>query len=131
MARVSYTVYKNAPLATAISFLSSMFAMGGIAAVALGVMDGDFVMIGFGVVLAAACGFGGSALAETINTHQSNAKWWKNVIRKQGLEARIPNSVDVCFQVYNANPSEWTLSKIQALNPSGAAQIRQTLAAKK
>lgn len=130
MARVTYTVYKKSPLATVISFLSSMFAMGGIAAVAAGVVDGDFGLIGFGVVFAAVCGFGGSALAEAINTHQSNAKWWRDVVRKQGWEAQIPNSVDVCFQVYNANPSEWTLGKIQALNPSGAAQIRQTLAAK-
>ncbi len=131
MARITYTKYENSFLATAVSFLSSMFVMGGCAALAIGVVDGDFGMIGFGIAVAAVCGFGGNFLAEIINTVQSNAKWWKNVIKKQGWEAQIPNSVDVCFQVYNANPGKWTLGKIQALNPSAAAQIRQALAAKK
>jgi len=105
--------------------------MGGILMAVAGIFDGDFEMIGAGVVIALACGVGGNALAETINARQSNVKWWENVVRKQGWEAQIPNSVDVCFQVYNANPSEWTLNKIQTLNPSGAAQIRQAKAAKK
>lgn len=131
MARVTYTEYKNSHLATAVSLLSSMCATGGILMAVAGIFDGDFGMIGAGVVIALVCGIVGSALAEVINAYQSNAKWWKNVVRKQGWEAKIPNSVDVCFQVYNANPGEWTLNKIQALNPSAAAQIRQALAAKK
>ncbi len=131
MARVSYTVYKNSVLATIISFLSRMISAGGIMAAIMGVMNGDFEFLGVGAVLFAVFGLGGTALAETVNTYQSNAKWWENAVRKQGWEAQIPNSLDVCFKVYNANPSQWTLNKIEKLSPSSAAQIRQALAAKK
>ncbi len=56
MARITYTKYENSFLATAVSFLSSMFVMGGCAALAIGVVDGDFGMIGFGIAVAAVCG---------------------------------------------------------------------------
>ncbi len=131
MARVSYTVYKNSVLATIISFLTRMIAAGGIMAAVGGVVDGEFGLLGAGAVLFVVFGFGGTALAEAINTHQSNVKWWKNAVRKQGWEAQIPNSVDVCFKVYNANPNNWTLNKIQKLNPAGAARNQQALVAKK
>lgn len=130
MARISYTVYKNSILATILGFLSRVFALFGFAMAIGGVMDGEFGMLGGGAAFFV-LGIGGTALAETINTHQSNVKWWKNTIVKQGWEAQIPSSVDVCFQVYNANPRQWTLNKIRELNPSAAAQIQQTLAAKK
>lgn len=131
MARISYTVYNNSILATILSFLSRIFALFGIAMAIGGVLDGEFGMLGGGVAFFVLFGIGGTALAENINTHQSNVKWWKNTIVKQGWEAQIPNSVDVCFQVYNANPRQWTLNKIRELNPSAAAQIQQALAAKK
>lgn len=74
MARVTYTKYENSHLATAISFLSSMFGMGGVLMAVMGILDGSFGMIGAGAVIALVFGFGGSALAETINAHRSNAK---------------------------------------------------------
>lgn len=130
MARFSYTVYKNSVLATIISFLSRMITMLGIVAAIVGVMDGEFVLLGVGAAIFVVFGIGGTALAEIINTYQSNIKWWKNSIVKPGWKAKIPNSVDVCFQVYNANPCQWTLNQIQKLNPSAAAQIQQSLASK-
>lgn len=131
MARVTYTVYKNSILATIISLFSRMFAMGGVFMAVIGLMDGEFGMVGAGAVMFVIFGIGGTALAEAINSRKTNVKLWKEVIRKQGWEAQIPNSVDVCFQVYNANPNPWTLGKIEKLNPAAAAQIRQALAAKK
>lgn len=131
MIRISYTAYNNSVLATIISFLSRIFAMLGIFIAITGVMDGEFSLLGMGAVIFVAFGFGGSALAENINTHQTNIQWWKNSIKKQGWEAQIPNSVDVCFEIYNANPNQWTLNKIQELNPLAAAQIQRAIAAKK
>ena len=128
MAHVSYTSYKYSTLATVVSLISQIFMLGGIAMAVFGLMDLEFSMIGGGLLMAAVCGIGGHILAETINSIFGNAKWWRTVIKKQGLEDRIPHSVDLCFQVYNANPCNWTLDKISLLNPAGAAQIRQALA---
>lgn len=131
MARISYTVYNNSTLATIVSFLSRAIAMCGIAAAVTGVAGGEFSLLGVGAVIFVVFGIGGTALAETINTYQTNVKWWKNSVEKTGWAAKIPNSVEACFAVYNANPGPWTLNKIQMLNPSAAAQIQQSLAAKK
>lgn len=131
MARISYTVYKNSVLATIISLLSRITALFGFAMAIGGVMGGEFGMLGGGAALFVIFGIGGGVLAENINIQQSNVKWWKEAIVKQGWEAQISNSVEVCFQVYNANPRPWPLNKIRELNPSAAAQIQQALAAKK
>ena len=128
MARVTYTVYKNSILATIISFLSSMFGMGGILIAVLGLMDGEFEMVFGGILFFAVFGLGGTVLAKAIGTRKANKKWWKETIRNQGWEAQLPYSVDVCFKVYNANPNPWTLNQIQRWNPAAAAQIRQALA---
>lgn len=131
MARISYTVYKNSVLATIISFLSQAIAVFGIIVAIAGVADGEFSMLGAGAALFVIFGIGGTALAENINIQQSNVKWWKESVENPGWAARIPDSVEVCFQVYNSNPRPWTLNKIRELNPSAAAQIQQALAAKK
>ena len=72
-----------------------------------------------------------TALAESINAKKGNEKWWKESVEKPGWAAKIPNSIPVCFQVYNANPNPWTLNKIRTLNPAGADQIQQALPTKK
>lgn len=131
MARFSYTVYKNSVLATIISFVSRLTMVFGIFMAVEGLLEGEFSLLGVGLVIGVIFGFGGTILAEMINTYQSNVKWWKNAIKKQGFEERITSSVDLCFQVYNANPCQWTLNKIRGMNPEAAAQIQQALANKK
>lgn len=128
MARITYTVYKSSILATVISFLSSIFGMFGIVMAVLGLFDGEFEMVLAGLLFFAVFGLGGTMLAKAIGTRKANKKWWKETIRKQGWEAQLPHSVDVCFKVYNANPNQWTLNQIQKWNPGAAAQIRQALA---
>ena len=130
MARVSYTSYQNSVLATILSFLSSIGMLGGVALAAIGLFSLEFGMVAAGVLFFLIFGLGFTALAELLNKLATRSKWWKNQIRKTGLEARIPTSVQLCFDVYNAYPCPWTLEKIQALNPSGAEQIRQALANK-
>ncbi len=130
MVRISYTVYNDSVLATIISFISKMITIASIFFVIAGFTGGGGGMIVGGIVGILLIGVGGSVLAESINTYQSNTKWWKKSIVQQGLDAQIRQSTDFCFKVYNANPCEWTLNQIQALNASGAAQIRQALAAK-
>lgn len=131
MARFSYTVYKNSVLATIISFLAGIMSVFGIFMAVGGLFSLEFSILGMGVILFVVFGIGGNILAEMINTYQSNVKWWKNAIKKQGFEERITSSVDLCFQVYNANPCQWTLNKIRGMNPEAAAQIQQALANKK
>lgn len=131
MARVTYTVYKNSILATLVSFLSQAMGMVWLIAAIVALVNGEFSVFGIGAVLFVVFGIGGALLAESINTLQCNSKWWKETVRKQGWEAKIPNSADACFAIYNANPCKWTLNKIRKLNPSAAAQIQQALPAKK
>ena len=131
MARISYTVYKHSVLATIISFLSRIAVIFGVFIAVAGITDREFAFIGVGIVIFLVFGIGGSALAESINAKKGNEKWWKESVEKPGWAAKIPNSIPVCFQVYNANPNPWTLNKIRTLNPAGADQIQQALPTKK
>lgn len=130
MARFRITYYKNSFLASVFGIAGSLLgAMGGLL-IAVAIIDGAFDMILGGLVcllIAAVCGGAGSR----ISAMKSNKTWWNEQIHKQNREREIVNSVDFCFQVYNANPNTWTLEKIEELNAGAAAQIRQALAAKK
>lgn len=128
MARITY--YKNSFLASVISILSSILGMVGGLFLAMAILEGSFgdVPAGLACLVVAVCGGG---LAGRISRNKANTQWWQEQIQKQGREGQVTSSVDFCFQVYNANPNEWTLKKIEGLNPTAAAKIRQTLAAKK
>ena len=130
MARFRITYYKNSFLASVFGVTGSILgAMGGLL-IAVAIIDGSFEMIPGGLVclvIAAACGATGSR----ISTLKANKTWWDEQIHKKNREREIVNSADFCFQVYNANPNDWTLGKIEELNAGTAAQIRQALAAKK
>lgn len=127
MARITY--YKNSFLASVISIISSILGMFGGLMIAIAILDGAFENI-LPALLCLLIAFCGGALASGISEKKANEQWWNEQIRGKNLEERIENSVDFCFQVYNANPREWTLQQIEKLNPAAAAQIRQSLAAK-
>ena len=124
MARISYTVYKTSALATVLSAASGVIGTGGFVVGALGLISFQISAILGGVVLFAA-GIGAGLLADVLGANS----WWKKVVVAQNLEPHIRNSVDFCFQVYNANPNDIILNKIEALNPQGAAQLRSVLQA--
>lgn len=130
MARFRITYYKNSFFASVVSVLSSLMGAFGGLMLAVAVLDGSFEMVLPALVclVLALCG---GILGGKISAHKSNTKWWDEQIHKQNREREIVNSVDFCFRVYNANPNEWTLKKIENLNVAAAAQIRQALAAKK
>lgn len=128
MARITY--YKNSFLASVISILSSLLGMFGGLLLVIAVLDGSFGDIPAALACLAVAVCGGS-LAGRISQNKVNTEWWQEQIQKQGRESQIAGSVDFCFQVYNANPNQWTLNKIEELNPAAAAQIRQSLAVKK
>lgn len=127
MARITY--YKNSFLASVISIISSVLGMFGGLMIAISILDGDFenILPALCCLAIAVCG---GALASNISKNKANTQWWKEQITQQNREGEIRNSVDFCFQVYNANPNEWTLQQIENRNPAAAAQIRQALAAK-
>lgn len=128
MASIRYTSYKHSILATVLSFLSSIAGIGGLLCTVISLLDGAWegVLTGLGIMLVFGLGF--TALADIIGTRASNVNWWKTVIVKQGLDIRLSISTDLCIQVYNANPCQWTLNKIQAANPAAAQQIQQSIA---
>ena len=126
MARISYTVYKTSALATVLSFLSSIAIMGGCGFAAAGILSKDYSMLPAGLIFFAA-GVGAKFLAEMLAANG----WWKKVVMAQNLEPQIRESVDFCFKVYNTNPCNLVLNKIEALNPQGAAQIRSAICAQK
>ena len=127
MARITY--YKNSFLASVISIISSFLGMFGFAMLAGCFLSKDFSDLPE-ILLTLAIALGGGAIASSISKNKSNTQWWQEQIIQKNLEGEIKNSVDFCFKVYNANPNQWTLQKIEQLNPNGAAQIRQALAAK-
>lgn len=127
MARITY--YKNSFLASVISIISSILGMFGGLMIAISILDGDFENM-LPALLCLATAVCGGAIASSISKNKSNTQWWQEQIIQKNLEGEIKNSVDFCFKVYNANPNQWTLQKIEQLNPNGAAQIRQALAAK-
>lgn len=130
MARFRITYYKNSFLASVFSVLGSIIGAIGGFLIAVGLLDGSFDMIPAGLVCLVIGAVGGM-LGAQISKNKSNTTWWNEQIHKQNLEREIVNSVDFCFKVYNANPNEWTLKKIEELNAVAAAQIRQALAVKK
>lgn len=127
MARITY--YKNSFLASVISIISSFLGMFGFAMLAVCFLSKDFSDLPE-ILLTLAIALVGGAIASSISKNKSNTQWWQEQIIQKNLEGEIKNSVDFCFKVYNANPNQWTLHKIEQLNPNGAAQIRQALAAK-
>lgn len=130
MARIRITYYKNSVLASAISVISSIMGCIGGLILAVAILDGSFdvVLPALGIL---ALALGGGILASRISANKTNTSWWNEQIHSKNLEREIVNSVNFCFQVYNANPCVWTLNKIETLNAGAAAQIRQALEAQK
>lgn len=128
MARITY--YKNSFLASVISIISCFLGMFGSAMLAICFLSRDFSDLPE-ILLTLAIALGGGAIASSISKNKSNTQWWQEQIIQKNLEGEIKNSVDFCFQVYNANPNAWTLQQIENRNPAAAAKIRQALAAKK
>ena len=87
------------------------------------VMFGDdagaaIVMIAMGVALA--------LWGRSISKNKAFKKWWKQ-IEDNNLEPQIAQNMQFAIDVYNKNPQNRTLKKIEALNPYAAEHIRNNL----
>lgn len=114
--------YKNSFLASVVSILGCIIVLLGVTTIS----DGDVAPgIGF-IVLSLPFLIGG----KIISNNKNFKKWWKQV-EDAKLEPQIAQNVDTAFAVYNKNPQNRTLKKIEALNPAAAQEIRKALEAKK
>ena len=113
--------YKN-------SFLASIVSIFGCALVTvavIGLLDGDtegLVAIIPGIALA--------IWGRVISDNKAFKKWWKQV-EDNNLESAVATDLNTAVAVYSKNPQERTIRKIESLNPSFAAYIRQNIAKKK
>lgn len=113
--------YKNSFLASVVSIFGCVFCIGAI----LGCVEGDPSMLAMlipGIPLL--------IWGRVISENKAFKKWWKQVT-DANLEPQIAASVQTAIAIYNKNPQERTLKKIEALNPTAAQQIRAQLAQKK
>lgn len=113
--------YRNSFLASAVSIFGCVLCMSAI----VGCIEGDpstLVMLIPGIALV--------IWARNISHNKAFKKWWKQVT-DANLEPQIAANVQTAIAVYNKNPQERTLKKIEELNPAAAAQIRAQLAQKK
>jgi hypothetical protein len=113
--------YKNSFLASVISILGSIVALGGIAS-----FEDDPTI----TVIAVIAGIALLICGKLISNDKAFKKWWKQV-KDAGLEPQIAQNVETAIAVYNKNPNNKTLKKIAQLNPAAAERITALLAAKK
>ncbi len=113
--------YKNSLLASLVSIFGCICCISAI----VGAVEGDpdvLVLLLPGIPLL--------IWGKTISENKRFKKWWKQIV-DNNLEPQIAASVHTAIAVYNKNPQERTLKKIEALNPAAGAQIRAQLAQKK
>lgn len=109
--------FKNSVLASIISIFGCGFAMCGFA------MFGDepagavfMILLGVAMVL----------WGRNISQNKAFKTWWKQ-IEEKNLEPQIAQNMQFAIDVYNKNPQNRTLKKIEALNPYAAEYIRNNL----
>ncbi len=110
--------YKNSFLASLVAIFGSVFAIGGVTICIEGDMSGIFLIL-VGIVLV--------IWGKTISENKAFKKWWKQVV-DAGLVSQIATSTQTAIAVYNKNPQDRTLKKIEELNPAAAQTIRQQIA---
>ena len=109
--------YKNSVLASAVSIFGCGFAMCGLAMFSEDVAAA-LVIIALGVGLA--------LWGRNISQNKAFKTWWKQ-IEEKNLEPQIAQNMQFAIDVYNKNPQNRTLKKIETLNPYAAEYIRNNL----
>ena len=113
--------YKNSVLASIVSVLGCVMAMGGIATFSDD-STAAVCLILIGVALA--------VWGKQISNNKAFKKWWKQV-EDNNLETVIAKDLNTAIAVYHKNPQSRTIKKIATLNPSFAEHIRKNIANKK
>ena len=113
--------YKNSFLASVVSILGCVFIITGVVGIVEGEAGGIVAMIP-GVALA--------IWGRIISDNKAFKKWWKQVEDKN-LEPVIARDLETAIAVYNKNPQNRTIKKIETLNPAFAEHIRKSIAKKK
>jgi hypothetical protein len=66
-------------------------------------------------------------IVSEIISERKNYKQMVEFLKSNGLLERLPDDVELCFDVYNSNRSRITLKFIEKYNPHAAEQIREAL----
>lgn len=113
--------YKNSFLASLVSIIGCITAVGGIATFSEDVA-GAIALIAVGVALA--------IWGRSISKNKSFKKWWKQ-IEDNNLETAIARDLNTAIAIYQKNPDKRTIKKIGELNPQFATYIEEKVAKKK
>ena len=116
---IFFRFYRNSVLASVVSILGSFALIGGGALIGIGGTGG---IIGGILVIAASIGL--MIWGKIISRNKANKVWWDQTLTKVS-PVQIIGNVNLAIQIYNANPVNWTLKKIEELNPVAAQLIRQ------
>ena len=116
---IFFRYYRNSVLASVVSILGSFALIGGGALIGIGGTGG---IVGGVLVIAASIGL--MIWGKIISRNKAYKVWWDQTLTKVS-PAHIAGNVNLAIQVYNANPKNWTLKKIEELNPVAAQLIRQ------
>ena len=109
--------YKNSLLASIVSIFGCGFAMCGLAM---------FTTEPGAAIAMLAMGVGIALWGRNISKNKAFKTWWKQ-IEEKNLEPHIAQNMQFANDVYNKNPQNRTLKKIEALNPYAAEYIRNNL----
>lgn len=114
--------YKNSFLASVVSILGCIFVVCGIMMLTEGDVAESIPLIILGLPFL----IGGRIISD----NKAFKKWWKQV-EDANLEPQIAQDLNTAVAVYNKNPQNRTLKKIESVNPAAAEHIRQSIKTKK
>lgn len=115
--RISFSIYKHSPLATIVKILGVCFCLG---AVQSAIAEREIVV---GIILGV-FGIGLMVLAGVIS-ERKKYKLWLKMIKTNGLDTAIRDSVELAVQAYSAYPCNKTLAYLSRLNPTAVELIAQ------
>ena len=113
--------YKNSFLASVVSILGCICVLGGI----MSIRDGETATGIIAIIISLPFLIGGRVISQ----NKSFKKWWKQV-EDANLEPQIAQDINTAIAIYNKNPQNRTLKKIEQLNPAAAEQIRKSISKK-
>ena len=113
--------YKNSILASIVSVIGCVFIMVILVDIDSYHMDVIVPVMAMGI----ACLIGG----KMISVNKSFKTWWKQVV-DLGYDEKMKTDTNLAIAIYNKNPKNATLKKIESLNPAAAEAIRASIAKK-
>ncbi len=113
--------YRNSIAASVVSLFGCCLILGGICLFP----EGEI----FGGISILAVGIGCAIWGKKISDDKAFKTWWKQV-EDANLQGAIAQNANLAIQIYNKNPQERTLKKLETLNPGAVQYIRANIGKK-